>query len=71
MTIDQKIDHYIADNQLYKLGLISVVALMLHNIPEGITTFISSSLDSKLGIVLAASIALHNIPEGISLAVPI
>lgn len=71
MTIDQKIDHYIADNQLYKLGLISVVALMLHNIPEGITTFISSSLDSKLGIVLAASIALHNIPEGISIAVPI
>lgn len=71
MTIDQKIDNYISNNQLYKLGLISVVALMLHNIPEGITTFISSNLDSKLGLVLAISIALHNIPEGISIAVPI
>ena len=71
MTIDQKIDNYISNNQLYKLGIISVIALMLHNIPEGITTFISSSVDLKLGIILAISIALHNIPEGISIAVPI
>lgn len=69
--VDQKIDNVISNNQLYKLGIISVIALMLHNIPEGITTFVSSSVDKKLGIVLAISIALHNIPEGISIAVPI
>lgn len=71
MTIDQKIDNYISNNQLYKLGLISVIALILHNIPEGITTFVSSSVNTKLGLILAISIALHNIPEGISIAVPI
>lgn len=71
MLIDQKLDKAISNNQLYKLGLISVFVLILHNIPEGITTFVSSSIDKKLGLVLAISIALHNIPEGISIAVPI
>lgn len=69
--VDKKIDMTISNNQLYKLGLISVIALMLHNIPEGITTFVSSNVNQKLGITLAISIALHNIPEGISIAVPI
>ena len=44
---------------------------MLHNIPEGITTFISSHHDLSLGITLSIGIALHNIPEGISIAIPI
>ncbi len=39
--IDSKIDQKISSNALYRLGIISVIALMLHNIPEGITTFIS------------------------------
>jgi len=56
---------------LYKLGVISVIVLMLHNIPEGITTFISTSTDLQLGLSLSLAIALHNIPEGISIAVPI
>ena len=68
---DQKIEKKFANNQLYKLGLISVVALMFHNIPEGIITFISSNQDLRLGITLSIGIALHNIPEGISIAVPI
>lgn len=71
MLIDRKIDTVIESNKLYKLGIISIIALVLHNIPEGITTFISSSVNMKLGIVLALSIALHNIPEGISIAIPI
>ena len=68
---DQKIEKRFSNNQLYKLGLISVIALMFHNIPEGITTFISSNQDLRLGITLSIGIALHNIPEGISIAVPI
>ncbi len=71
MTIDQKIEKSFHNNKLYKLGIISIIALILHNIPEGITTFISTNLDTKLGLFLAISIALHNIPEGISIAVPI
>lgn len=59
------------NNGLYKIGIISMVAIILHNIPEGIATFITSSNNIKLGITLTLAIALHNIPEGISIAVPI
>lgn len=58
-------------NDLYKLGLMATLALMMHNIPEGITTFITSSLNQQLGYKLAIAIALHNIPEGLSIAIPI
>lgn len=59
------------NNNLYKIGIISMLALMLHNIPEGIITFTSSTKDFNLGVSIAISIALHNIPEGIAIAVPI
>ena len=48
-----------------------MIAIILHNIPEGIATFITSSTDIKLGLTLTVAIALHNIPEGISIAIPI
>lgn len=59
------------DNKLKKVGLISLFALILHNIPEGIITFATSSLNIKLGIGLGFAIALHNIPEGICISIPI
>jgi len=58
-------------NDLYKLGILNMLALILHNFPEGIATFMSSYKDISLGIKLAIAIAFHNIPEGISIAVPI
>lgn len=60
-----------SSNSLYKLGILSMIALMLHNFPEGIATFIGSVKDSELGIKLSLAIMFHNIPEGISIAVPI
>lgn len=58
-------------NNLYKLGIINMVVLILHNMPEGIITFLSSTQDTFLGIKLCIAIMLHNIPEGIAIAVPI
>lgn len=58
-------------NNLYKLGIINMIVLILHNMPEGIITFLSSSQDTFLGIKLCIAIMLHNIPEGIAIAVPI
>lgn len=58
-------------NNLYKLGILNMLALMLHNFPEGVATFLSSYQDINLGIHLGIAIMLHNIPEGISIAVPI
>lgn len=59
------------DNNLYKVGIISMLALIIHNIPEGIITFLTTTKDIKIGLSLSISIALHNIPEGISIFVPI
>lgn len=59
------------DNKLYKLGIINTIALMIHNIPEGILTFSTTTTNISLGITLALSIMFHNIPEGISVSIPI
>ena len=66
--INNRID---SDNELYKVGISSMLGIILHNIPEGILTFITYSVNQKLGITLGIAIALHNIPEGITIAVPI
>ena len=74
IIISMLIDKYLPDNNedvFYKIGIISMIAIILHNIPEGIATFITSANNIKLGIKLSFAIALHNIPEGISIAVPI
>lgn len=70
-SIDSKVEQKINSNNLYKLGIISAIVLIIHNIPEGITTYVSATADRTLGMRLAIAIALHNIPEGISIAVPI
>ena len=59
------------ENKLYKIGIINTLALMIHNIPEGILTFSTTTSNISLGITLAISIMCHNIPEGISISVPI
>lgn len=59
------------DTNLYKLGLFSSLAIMVHNFPEGMATFISSYENPSLGLYITLAIMLHNIPEGISIAVPI
>ena len=64
-------DKIIKEEGLYKLGILSSTAIIMHNIPEGIITYLTSVKNIKLGINIALAIALHNIPEGITIAVPI
>ena len=71
MLIDYYLPTEFNNNNLYKLGIISMLAIILHNIPEGIATFLTANKDINLGLSLAIAITLHNIPEGISIAVPI
>lgn len=74
IIISMAIDKYIPtkrEGELYKVGIISMVAIILHNIPEGIATFLSTENNLALGLSLTIAIALHNIPEGISISIPI
>lgn len=59
------------ENNLYKVGIVSMLAIIIHNIPEGIITYITSSNNIKLGIMITIAIATHNIPEGITTSLPI
>lgn len=60
-----------SSSNLFKVGILSMLALMIHNLPEGILTFLSGIINIKLGIKYGIAIMLHNIPEGIAIAVPI
>ena len=58
-------------HRIKRAGLLTAVAIAIHNFPEGLGTFLVSSQDITLGISIALAIALHNIPEGIAVALPI
>jgi ZIP family zinc transporter len=52
-------------------ALVTALALLLHNLPEGVLTLFAGYADPRMGVRLALAIALHNIPEGIAIAVPL
>lgn len=52
-------------------GLAVGLALLFHNLPEGILTLFSGIQDPRAGLRLSLAIALHNLPEGISTAAPL
>ena len=58
-------------HRIKRAGLLTAIAIAVHNFPEGLGTFLVSSQDMTLGIPVAIAIALHNIPEGIAVALPI
>ena len=59
------------EKALHRLGLMSALAIAVHNFPEGIATFIGALNDPEMGAGLTFAIAIHNIPEGIAIAIPI
>jgi zinc transporter, ZIP family len=57
--------------KLMRMGLVSAIAITVHNLPEGLATFIAALTDLSIGVPIAIAIAIHNIPEGIAISVPI
>lgn len=58
-------------SSLRRMGIMTAVAIAIHNFPEGIATFASAIVSPELGIPIAVAIAIHNIPEGIAVSIPI
>jgi ZIP family zinc transporter len=52
---------------LMRVSYVAMVALALHNFPEGLATFFDGSKGSG---TIAIAIAMHNVPEGAAIAVP-
>ena len=59
------------EKALKRLGVMSALAIAIHNFPEGMATFIGALNDPEMGAGITFAIAIHNIPEGISVAIPI
>ncbi|GAA2087991.1 zinc transporter ZupT [Brevibacterium salitolerans] len=56
---------------LLRTGMLTAVAITVHNFPEGFATFLAALGDPRAALPVVAAIALHNIPEGIAVAVPL
>ncbi len=56
---------------LRRTGLMTAVAIAIHNFPEGVATFVSATQSLKVALPIVVAVALHNIPEGISVSTPI
>ena len=57
--------------KLQRAGFLTAIAICVHNFPEGMATFLTTTQNITLGISVAFAIAIHNIPEGIAVALPI
>lgn len=57
--------------KLMRMGVMTALAIAIHNFPEGIATFTTAVDNRTLGVAIAVAIAIHNIPEGIAVSIPI
>ncbi len=67
----EKGDFRLKTERLKKMGIMSAIAIAIHNFPEGLATFIAALQDPALGISISVAIAIHNIPEGIAVSIPL
>ena len=57
-------------HRLKRAGIFTAIAICVHNFPEGMATFLTTTQNITLGLSVALAIAIHNIPEGIAVALP-
>ncbi len=61
-------NHKEHNSNLYHIGLVTSIALVLHNIIEGGAIYITSLTDIKAGLMIALGVGLHNIPLGMEIS---
>lgn len=59
------------DAKLKRMGLLTALAIAIHNFPEGLATFVATLDDPAVGASLAIAIGIHNLPEGLCVAMPL
>ena len=57
--------------RMFKAGLIMLIAIALHNFPEGMAIGGAGSHETAMGVSVAIAIAVHNIPEGMAISAPL
>lgn len=59
------------EESYFKAGLFLLIALLFHNLPEGMTLGIIFKNNNQEGISLGFSFAIHNVVMGLSMALPL
>lgn len=57
--------------KLLSAGILMLVAIALHNFPEGMAIGAAGASQTSLGVIMAIVIAVHNIPEGMAIGAPL
>lgn len=60
-----------SNTTIKRAGILTAIAIAIHNFPEGFATFVSSLDNLSFGIAIAIAVAIHNIPEGMAVSLPI
>lgn len=60
--------HVCHDEHLKHIGIVTSVALILHNLIEGMSLYIATITNLKMGLLLCIGIGLHNLPMGLVIA---
>ena len=61
----------VVKSKLLKSGVLILIGITLHNIPEGVIISAAYSHLPELGVLIAVAVFFHNVPEGIATAVPL
>ncbi|TJX13191.1 zinc transporter ZupT [Tissierella creatinini] len=59
------------DSHLSKLGIMSALAIAMHNVPEGLALFTTGIKDIALAYPVALAIIIHNVPLAVAISVPL
>ncbi len=67
--LDKFVPNHDSDNKnnLIHIGVMTSIALIIHNLLEGMAIYTSLSSSLKFGTILGVGVALHNIPLGMSI----
>ncbi|KAI7883665.1 hypothetical protein K492DRAFT_205195 [Lichtheimia hyalospora FSU 10163] len=59
------------ENDYFRIGIQTAVAICIHKFPEGLIMFISGQASSRLGLSVCAAMSIHNFIEGFMIALPL
>ncbi|MBE6158076.1 MAG: hypothetical protein E7160_04740 [Firmicutes bacterium] len=65
---DNKMNNKELKDNLAHIGVISSIALMIHNIIEGIAIYSTTVSDVSTGLLLSVGVGFHNLPLGMVIA---
>ncbi len=65
---DNEKNHQEHNDHLFHIGFITSLPLILHNLLEGMSIYITALNNYKLGLAMAISVGIHNLPLGMEVA---